>query len=232
MTPIVPLLLGGIAILLGLAAGASTAARRTNEPVIPRGRGGAVVAFRTRKVFWRKNQKTGADEFRTEVVDSIPELALAASQRMGRSQTLGMTPFALGALMASEEGSQHPLAKIAVAHAALNMARNTRTSVVNLLAPDGHFGSQHGRYASTRIAPSAAEIELGEAVASGKIADPTRGADQFDSPSAQEELSARGEAGYGRGASEIEARRRKAGKELVTLPGISVASLRLWRPIA
>jgi hypothetical protein len=229
MSPLVPLLLGGIAIVLGLVAGVSHAG---SDLPVPSRRRGSVVTFRTRRAFWRKNPKTGEDEFRTEVVDSPADLALAASRRLGRKGVIGMTPFLLATLMASEAGSLHPLGKVAVAHAALNMARSKRTTLLSLLAPNGKLGSQHGRYASTRLPPSESEIMLAEGIDSQRILDPTRGAVQFDSPSAQEKLSARGEAGYDRGADEIAARRRKSGKELVTLPGIPVASLRLWRPVA
>lgn len=231
MNPLLPI--GAAAAALLLLAGRDPVrkfVRRQKKGGLP-----PLIPFHTQSVKWKvtKDKETGLPKQlrRIKVTESPTWLAAEASRRLGRK--IPVDTFALAALIASETGSGHPLAKAAVAHAAITAAkRDGNKSIITKLAPDGFFGSQHGRFASTRQAPTITDIEMAEAVRSGRVDNPSPGADQWDSPSAQNILLARGEDGYTLDADELAQRRLAAGKEPVTLPGIDPNYLRLWRPAA
>lgn len=190
-----------------------------------------VVPFTRRKVTWRVNKRTGKTETRTQVVESPGVLARSASNALGREVSVGV--FTLATLLSSEVGEGEDLAKVAVAHAALTYARKKGKSLGEVLtAGDGHYGSQQGRYAATRIPPTVRDIELAEAVLSGKISNPAPGAVQWDSPSAQDKLFADKEAGYETNADTLAQKRESEGKVVVYLPGVDQRYLRLWRKAA
>lgn len=194
---------------------------------------GPVVSFTKRKVFWRKNKKTGKTETRAQVIESPETLAAMASEKLGRPIPLGI--FSLATMIASEAGSGADLAKVAVAHAALTYTKKYgkgKTLHQLLTGSDGHYGGQQGRYASTKNAPSVRDIEIAEAVAGGKIANPAPGAVQWDSPKTQDKLFAEGEAGYDSDSDDLARRRAAKGKEPVFLPGVDPGYLRLWRAAA
>jgi hypothetical protein len=149
----------------------------------------------------------------------------------------------LATLMASEAGDKtgrsHPLAKAAIAHAAITEARRRNRTLLEQLAQGGRLGSQQGgRYASTRQPPTKTDIEIAEAILQGKVGNPAPQANQWDSPRAQDQLAAEGRPGYvDRDGNPITAavvaqNRIASGQEMVTLPGIDPNYLRLWRPIA
>jgi hypothetical protein len=189
----------------------------------------ALVVHRTRQVPWKKDQ-SGKILTRTEVIDSPAELALIGSQKLGRKDVIPLNVWTLATVIASEAGSGPELAKAAIAHAVMNAARLKGVSIFKLIAPDGKFGGQQGRYAASSRPPTEADVKIAEAVYSGKIKDPTRGADQWDSPRAQRALVARGEPGYTSLPDKVAASRVKAGKVAVYLPGVDREYLRLWRP--
>lgn len=164
------------------------------------------------------------------VEQNLLELAGEASQKLGRP----ITPdtFALAAMIASEEGGGTAAMKTAVAWAAKNRALRRNRSLAELLAPGGVLASQSvgKRYAATDEPPSADEIVLADKVIRNLVSDPTGGADQFDSPAAQRALLTRNHPRYKSTPEQVEADRRKQGKTLVTLPGVSPNRLRFWRP--
>lgn len=137
---------------------------------------------------------------------------------------------ALATAMASESTGPE-LAQIGIGWAIKNYAAKNRSSVVATVSPDGRFAKQgtrnHG-YVSSKLPPTRKTIELAEKImpTPPKIADPTSGAIQFDSPKAQRALLARGEVKDT--PEEIAARRIKAGRRLVTLPGVSSENVRFW----
>jgi hypothetical protein len=190
----------------------------------------AVVKFTPRKVVWRKHKKTGKVQYRTQIKEEPAALAAQASKRLGREISLGT--FALATMMASEAGRGSPLAKAAVAHAAITYtARHGggQTLLQILLGKDGRFGGQQGRYAATSHAPLECDIELAESIAAGKVANPTPGAIQWDSPRTQNLLKAQGVPGYESNADELKKRREDKGKIAVYLPGVDREYLRLWK---
>src|SRR3954462_8804650 len=137
------------------AASSRKAAARLDAVVPSRRRGGPsssapVVPFETALVPWRTSRRTGKTEHRTQIVQRLPELAAAAARVLGRK--VAPEAFALAAMAASE--ARQDLAKVAVMHAAITRAGGSRAKLVGLLAPGGRLGSQHGRYASTRAAPT------------------------------------------------------------------------------
>lgn len=241
-----PLALGAgllaAAALLFSSKSASAAEQKVAErkiaAVIPSrkksgGGGGPVVSFTKRKVLWRTNKKTGKKESRTQVVEEPRVLAAMASEKLGREIPLGI--FSLATMIASEAGSGADLAKVAVAHAALTYTKKHgkgKTLHQLLTSTDGHYGGQQGRYASTKNAPSLRDIEIAEAVAAGKIANPAPGAVQWDSPKAQDQLFAEGESGYSSDADGLARKREAEGKVAVFLPGVDQGYLRLWRAAA
>jgi len=243
---LLPLAIGaGIAAALVLAsrsASAASSARamaRLNAVVPSRRRGGAsssapVVPFETTLVPWRTSRRTGKVERRTEVVQHLPELVAAAGMVLGRK--VAPEAFALAAMAASE--ARQDLAKVAIMHAAITRAGGAGGRLIALLAPGGRLGSQHGRYASTRVAPTVRDVELAEAVLAGRLANPVPGAVQWDSPATQDRLAASGAPGYVnkdgslRDREHVAAVRRAEGKEAVALPGIPEDEIRLWRRAA
>lgn len=225
-----PLALGAGALVAAfalLSGGKASAAEKKLAVVIPSRRrtgGGRVplVKFTTRRVPWRKNKRTGKVEMRTQVIEDPRALAAMAG--------LDLTTFSLATMIASEAGSGEDLAKAAVAHAALTAhGKSPERLHAALTAKDGRYGGQQGRYASTRIPPTQRDVEIADAVLKGRIANPAPGAVQWDSPSAQDQLYAQGEAGYDSNADELAARRKKKGKVPVYLPGVDPRYLRLWR---
>lgn len=218
--------LGG-ALALVLLASRRAEARPVSRRVAP----SRLVPFTQEKIFWRHNKKKNKDEYRVQVAESLSELAARASRKLGRR--VSPVSFLLAAMIASEAGSDPDVAKAAVAHAAITMANKLGVSLTSLLAPPkqgGRLGSQHGRYASTARPPSTSELELAEEVQRGRVANPTPGAVQWDSPSAQDKLTAEGAPGYEIDADALAARRTSENKVAVFVPGVDPRELRLWRP--
>lgn len=217
------LLLSGL-----LAAGAALGYGKVQAFKAIGGSKRSLVVHRTRQVPWSAKGKVLG--MRTEVVDSPAELALQGSQRLGRSDVIPLNVWTLATVIASEAGSGPEIAKAAIAHAVMNAARRKGVSIFKLIAPDGKFGGQQGRYAASSRPPTEADVRIAEAVYTGKIKDPTRGADQWDSPRTQRALVARGVSGYRNWPEQVAADRMKAGKVVVYLPGVDPEYLRLWRP--
>lgn len=188
-----------------------------------------LVVHRTRQVPWTAKGKVQKG-LRTEVIDSPAELALKGSQKLGRKDIIPLNLWTLATVIASEAGSGPPIAKAAIAHAVVNEARNRKISIFKLIAPDGKFGGQQGRYAASARPPTEMDVKIAEAVYTGKIKDPTRGAVQWDSPRAQRILVQRGEPGYKDLPDKVAANRIASGKVAVYLPGVDPEYLRLWRP--
>ncbi len=176
------------------------------------------------------DKKTKKIMVRKEVVESPAELAIQASKKLGRDKFITLTPYTLATVMASEAGSGQPAAKAAIAWAIKNAARAKGVNVFRLVAPDGKFGGQLGRYCASGQPPSEIDLNIAEAIEAGKIPDMTRGAVQWDSPNAQDALVKRGQAGYNKTAAMVAAARVRDGKEVVHLPGVDPGYLRLWRP--
>ncbi len=134
---------------------------------------------------------------------------------------------ALGRMIASENPRDPLIVQRAIAWTAVNESRRVGKSVANLVMPGGVPGPQRGRYASTANAATSDTREVAFDVLSGKVPDPTGGAIQFDAPSTQDALYARGDAQYD--AAGIEARRRADGKVPVYVPGVDPRHMRWWR---
>jgi len=220
----VGLLLGG-GIIAGFAALGYMGARKLVQIV---GGKKALVSHTIRVVPWKS--KDGKMLFRKEVVESPAELAIKASVKLGRAGFIPLTTYTLATVLASEAGRGSTDAKAAIAWAVKNAAKTRGANVFRLVAPDGKFGSQQGRYCASGQPPTETDLKVAEAVESGKIRDLTKGAVQWDSPQAQEALLKRKEAGYTKTAAQVAAMRMKDGKELVTIPGVDPSYLRLWRP--
>jgi len=149
--------------------------------------------------------------------------------------------YALARMVASEHPRDSRAIRVAVAWAARNYAAKGRVSVSRLLlravkngkvlAHDGLFARQNtgGKYATTANDPNADDLEVASLVISGRVADPTGGADQFDSPAAQRAAVARGAKNYTKTPEEVAADRRRSGKVLVTLAGVPADKVRFWR---
>lgn len=124
-----------------------------------------------------------------DVVESPVELAIAASQVVGRDVTAAA--YALARNIHSEEGGSDQATQTAVAWVAVNVANG---SIVSLLtrcrraSGQGKFGSQTGRWASTARDPYEGDLEVAEGVLSGAIPDPTGGAVHYFRPTLQDLL--------------------------------------------
>jgi len=176
----------------------------------------------------QRRDKQGRPLTRIQVVETPSELEAQAENLLGRSTT--GSAYALATMIASEHGSASPYIKGAIANTAWNQARTLGKHIEELLAPDGTFGGQQGRYASTKNPPTEEDLLIAEAVLDGRLPDVTGGALHFDSPSAQRALAARHEPGYeGRTPEAVAASRARTGLVAVYLPGIDPNEVRFWR---
>lgn len=174
------------------------------------------------------SNKAGKPLFRSTIKETPTELQEAAEEALGRKTTA--SAFALATMIASEGGDLPLKAKVGLAHTAWNESKRRGLHITELLAPDGAFGSQQGRYASTRKPPSEEDILVAEGAIEGRIPDPTGGAIQFDSPQAQRKGVAEKWSGYTSTDTDVAAQREAEGKEAVYLDGVSADKLRFWRP--
>lgn len=102
---------------------------------------------------------------------------------------LDLDTYAASRLIASEgyggPKPEKPLALTGIIWAAKNVAKKRVTTLAKVLLKssdpeaNGHFGEQHGRWASTRIEPKPYHIEIAQRVMLGQIPDPTGGATGF-----------------------------------------------------
>jgi hypothetical protein len=142
--------------------------------------------------------------------------------------------------IASEEGGQPRTHQVAVACAILNFALSEHPSdseedalVKLILGSSGEFGRQGsgGRRVSSARAPGYLQFRIAHDVLAGVEPDVTMGATQFDSPSGQRALLAKGDPETRKTPEEIAASRIAKGYELVTVPGIDPDDLRFWRRV-
>lgn len=143
--------------------------------------------------------------------------------------------------IASEEGGQPRTHQVAVGCAILNFARSEHQGdsdedalVKLILGSSGQFGRQGtgGRRVSSARAPGFVQFRIAKDVLSGVEPDQTMGATQFDSPSGQRALLAKGDPLTTKTPEEIAAARIAKGYELVTVPGIDPDDLRFWRRVS
>lgn len=133
---------------------------------------------------------------------------------------------ALARMLASENPHEADFVQVALAWSAVNMAGRRNRSVYLLLAPDGRFGPQTGRYASTVNEATDKFRSIAKGVLMGVYPDPTGGAIQFDNPSTQDWLYEHGKAS--KDAARVASDRVGEGRTLFVLPGISPDHLRFW----
>jgi hypothetical protein len=156
---------------------------------------------------------------------------------IARAHGVTLDAEALARMGVSEASGRQ--ARVAVMAAAINEARRRGESIAALLlrgrnkngsvsASDGRFAGQNtGKYASTR-SPSTAETRVdAQGLLSGKIGDPTNGANQWFAAAAQDALVKKGTAGYTKTSAEILASRSKT-SDVVTVSGVS--SIQFFRP--
>jgi hypothetical protein len=141
---------------------------------------------------------------------------------------------ALGRMIASENPRDSYLVQSAIAWTAVNEAARRHMPVSELVMPNGLPGPQAGRYCSTANPSTSGTRDVAFDVLSGKTADPTDGAVQFDAPRTQDALYRQwvtaGSPGKAKKtADDIAAIRMGEGKELVTLPGVDPGYMRWWR---
>jgi hypothetical protein len=183
-------------------------------------------------VFWSSTASAGEIDLRhicnsQGFVDADPD-ALA------RAAGVSLNVYALASMMASEAGGENEISQIAVAHTAVNHARERGESVAKLLLRMGqnttvgdsksfvpgpghkHFGKAAHRYATKARPPDEQQLVNAAEVLSGTVEDPTNGAVKFDTPDASlEDVEA------------VASNRRAAGLEEVTVDGVD--AFRFWR---
>jgi hypothetical protein len=165
------------------------------------------------------------------------------------ADNVGREAYSLARVIASEAGGEPAAVRVAVAWGTINEARTRARhgtsirgwvfdgTVTNLVQfPDGMYGPQNrGAYCSTARAPSQADSDLALDILEGRIADPTGGAQQYDSPNVQRALAAKGVKGYVHPdgtpvtPEEVAERRRRDGNALVLIAGVDPDRFRMWR---
>lgn len=133
---------------------------------------------------------------------------------------------ALARMLASEDPTQPDNVQIALAWTAVNMATRKGKSAFELLAPDGKYGPQSGRYAATGNPATDRFRSIARAVLDGSVEDPTPGAIQFDHPATQDWLFEHGKVRLD--AAGVAAERVSDGRKVFFLPGVSPDHLRFW----
>lgn len=175
------------------------------------------------------------------VVDGV----LVPADPIGLAKGRGVSPdaYALGRVVASEAGGQPFIGQVGVAWVVRNNAARKGRSILATVtratlhkgrddgSGDGFFGRQGDPVGGYRFVASSRDasddhLEVGRAVAAGDIDDPTEGALNFDSPNAYGKQAGTEESG----ADEFAENREAEGKESFALPGISINTLRFWRP--
>jgi hypothetical protein len=233
------LALGGVALALYFALSREESLLEASPIPEGKNRKRPLVAFTRQDVFWKtitnKKTKLPVDIFRVSIIEAPAALCAAAIRNWkrfaGEDKRISPNAFVLGTMIASEAADLSPLAKAAVAHTAINMARSKKMRLTKLLTPDGKFGSQQGRYATTARPPTMETIDIAEAVLDGRLRDVTGGAVQFDSAGAQREGVKAGWAGYNSLPEDVAKTRMKEGKVAIYLPGVDPDKMRFWRPV-
>jgi hypothetical protein len=153
-----------------------------------------------------------------------------AAQRKWK-KSFSFRAFLLGTLSASEYNDGSDQLKAAVQHTALNWERGNRWgwTLEKMLIPDGRFGQQSGRYASTSKAATLRDVEIAEKVLAGRFSDPTEGAIQFDAPRTQKILSKLKPEQY-KTPEKVAKERQDAGLRPVFLAKEDPELARFWRP--
>lgn len=175
----------------------------------------------------------GKTLYRSQVTQTPSEIRTQIEKKLGR--TLSSDAVALATMIASEQGSDPPHVKAAIANAAVNYARykkytDVEDAITSGSGPERSFGGQLGRYASTNEPPTLEDLNVAEAVLSGRLCDTTGGSIKFDSPFAQLDGIKRKLPGYKKTPEQIAEDRAKAGLEVFYLPGVDPMRLRFWRP--
>jgi hypothetical protein len=157
----------------------------------------------------------------------------AAPKALADAAGLDVDTLALARMITSEAGGLPTIGKLAVAFATLTHAAAAKKTLSALLlhsngAGDGYFGRQsQGRYAATSHDHTAAALAAAQAAIGGEVDDPSDGSDQWDSPHAYRDDPVKGTAEEQ--AAAVEQARLDAGKEQVTIAGISPTVIRFWR---
>lgn len=154
------------------------------------------------------------------------------------SKTMSEVVVLLGTLIASEAGSLPRAGMVGVGWATLNMATGRKAAgmtrekreaaVLKLVGRE--LGEQGGVrwYAATSRPPTKTSIEVADEVLDLRVADPTGGAIQWDSPEAQRALHKRDPKRY-RTPEEIASKRISVDKrELRLVAGVSADKTRFW----
>ena len=150
---------------------------------------------------------------------------------LARDAGLSVEELALARMVQSEAGTLPQAARIGVAYAALRHSAGAG-GIAKVLthssgAGDGFFGRQdQGRYAATSQDHTAASLAAAQAALNGSIADPTGGADQWDSP---QSYPSDDDSTSAEKAAATADRRMAAGKEVVLIDGVPERKIRFWR---
>lgn len=169
------------------------------------------------------DQVHGAVDPATDHVLNAQGFVDADPQALARGAGVSLDTYALASMMVSEAGGENRATRVAVAWTAVNYCRKIGKGVAArfLMATkvgDGHFGKQsNGRYVATSKPPTSQTLEDAAAILTGRIADPTGGALNFDTPDPSLE-----------DVDQVAANREAAGLESVELDGVD--AFRFWRP--
>ena len=144
--------------------------------------------------------------------------------------------YALASAMQSEESSD--AGRLAVGCAIRNAAKRSRVSIATkLLAAvkkgkrypsHGYFGSQEapGKWAATSKPPTAKTLQMAADIVANRVADPTRGAVQWDAPEAQNRMHKSNPETYPLDAAGVKTKRIAGRAREVWVPG--VPHTRFW----
>lgn len=135
--------------------------------------------------------------------------------------------MSLARLIESEAGILPMSGRVGVAWASMNYAGSHSKSITELVTKatktvaSGYYGKQNqGRYCATSKDASQDSIDIAQQVISGSVADPTGGAEQWDSPWSYADPTK---------AETVAQSRRDAGRVEVDLPDVPSRKLRFWK---
>jgi hypothetical protein len=206
--------MGWLAILLGLGAAGVALWRIQPDPIDPS----------TGSDYTQPTMLNGDGVVTTDGTNPAPPESLAAGLEYEVNR------YSMARAIVSEVSGLGLDAQIGVAWAIRNMAAHQGVSVLRLVTRavdssgsaidglDGFYGRQRHRYCSTAQDADQNAYDIADQVMSGDVPDPTGGARQWDSPGA---FAALGEA-------DDTAKREAAGLRAVSIPGVSINSLRFW----
>jgi hypothetical protein len=168
---------------------------------------------------------------RKDIMELASGIIETSPEALARTDGVTVEVESLARTMESEESGT--AARTAIGWAVKNYAKKAKRSITDVVTKssnpkaNGKYSRQDvgGKYCASAKSPSRATLTLANAIISGTIADPTKGATQWDAPKAQAALHAKNPIKF-KTPEVVAANRIAGGKRMVMVDG--VPNTRFW----